>query len=683
MRFMQIMTFYEQYLHRFHEKHPQLLEAGHDAILQHYINDGFGGMHVFAPGMAGHGYETRLVIGNDVVGQCRWAREHGVAMREPGKWLHEIVKHQVELFRPDVLFVSDVIVYSGDFLRELDHRPGLVIGWRGADIPKGLRLAGYDILLSHQTKLLEAGLRHGVRQAERFLPGFPAWIAEQMGADDPVHDLVVSMQWNPQQHQHRNSLINFLLRASGGGKRFGLGLYLAALGNAALPPGVAALNQGPRFGLDMYRTLRAGRMVFNAESDLNRGEAGNMRLFEGTGVGRLVLTEAQPNLDRYFKPGDEIETFASEAELLEKVIYYSRHPETAAAIARRGQARCLAHYSLDRAVERLDGRIRHWLDKTQHPAAKTPAAPALPASPITGRNTVAEESRVPVDMLVQGYDAMHVDTRRFFGSRRHVSIFRCLESGYRFYHPFSIAGDGDFYRDLSRGIPYYMEWKWEHQQALEGIAPGERVLEIGCARGEFLDRLQREGHVVVGLEDNDAARQEALAKGLDVRCATVRDLAAEQGPAGFDAVVMFQVLEHIADVKTFLDDLLVLLRPGGKLFIGVPNNDSFLFREDPVQMLNRPPHHVGLWNLEALISLGRFFPLRIDKALFEPLQAYHHDWLIAVARKHVAKNFGEQTLRRIDETKAFATFCEVMLPNFQGHTIFAQYRKTTSPAGEH
>ena len=674
MRFMQIMTFYEQYLHRFHEQRPHLLEAGHKEILRYYIDEGFGGMHVFAPGMARHGYETMLVIGNDVVGQSRWAREHGVTLRDPGKWLHEIVQRQVEHFRPDVLFVSDVIVYSGDFLRSLDHKPRFVAGWRGADIPKGLRLAGYDLLLSHQTKLLEIGLRQGVRHGEHFLPGFPAWIVDKLPGNDPTHDLVISMQWNPRQHRHRDGLIDFLVRASGKGRRFGLGLYLATFGNDPLPPDMAALNQGPRFGMEMYQTLHAGQMVFNAESDLNRGQAGNMRLFEGTGVGRLVLTEAQSNLDRYFKPGEEIEAFSSEGELLEKVIYYHRHPEEAAAIARRGQARCLSRFSLDRTVERLAGRIEHWLHMPQHGAAVRPAEPELPASPITGRATVVEESRVPVDMLVKEYAAMHIDARRFFGSQRHVSICRCLESGYRFYYPFSIAGDGEFYRGLSRAVPSDREWRWEHQQALEGIASGERVLEIGCTRGEFLDRLRREGHAGVGLEDNADAREEALAKGLDVRCATVRELAAAEGPASFDTVVMFQVLEHIVDVKTFLDDLLVLLRPGGKLFIGVPNNDSFLFREDPVQMLNRPPHHVGLWNLESLISLGRFFPLRLDNALFEPLQAYHRDWLINVARKYAASKFDEQTLRYIDENDAFAAFCDVMLPNFQGHTIFAQYR---------
>lgn len=358
MRFMQIMTFYPPYLEQFHAARPQLAQAGHGAIMQAMFADAFACLHVVAPYMDPLGYETRLIIANDSVGQHCWAAEHGLTLAEPAQWKHEIVRRQIEAFAPDILYVSDVVVYDGRFLRSLAWRPRVIAGWRGAEFAPDTDCRGYDLILSHQRKILQEAPKRGARTSARCIPGFPAWVAEAVADTPCIHDLVVSMQWNPRQHAHRNHLVEFLALASGRGKRFDLGLYLANVGGQPCPGPVAALDKGPRWGLDMFRALRSGRLSFNAESDFNRGEAGNMRFFESVGVGRLLLTEHHPGVDALFTPGEEIETFASEPELLEKVIYYKRFPEEAEAIAARGQARCLRDYGIDGYAGRLDRRLR-------------------------------------------------------------------------------------------------------------------------------------------------------------------------------------------------------------------------------------------------------------------------------------------------------------------------------------
>ena len=90
----------------------------------------------------------------------------------------------------------------------------------------------------------------------------------------------------------------------------------------------------------------------------------------------------------------------------------------------------------------------------------------------------------------------------------------------------------------------------------------------------------------------------------------------------FDVVCSFQVLEHIADVKSFLEKAINLLKKGGKLIINVPNNDSYIKFLD-TSFSQFPPHHMGLWNEKSLSNITKFFPIEFVKILKEPLQKYH------------------------------------------------------------
>ena len=65
----------------------------------------------------------------------------------------------------------------------------------------------------------------------------------------------------------------------------------------------------------------------------------NARLFEGTACGGFVLSHNGPEVDRYFKPGTEIATFDSLAELADAIHHYLRADDERRSIAQAGQAR--------------------------------------------------------------------------------------------------------------------------------------------------------------------------------------------------------------------------------------------------------------------------------------------------------------------------------------------------------
>ncbi len=103
---------------------------------------------------------------------------------------------------------------------------------------------------------------------------------------------------------------------------------------------------------DKARAARAARIAINplhyAEVD-----ALNCRAFELAGCGAFQICTSKPVLAEHFAPGLEIETFASSAELVEKIRYYLRNPELAAAIAQRGQARAHRDHTYVRRLKEI------------------------------------------------------------------------------------------------------------------------------------------------------------------------------------------------------------------------------------------------------------------------------------------------------------------------------------------
>ncbi len=93
-----------------------------------------------------------------------------------------------------------------------------------------------------------------------------------------------------------------------------------------------------------------------------------------------------------------------------------------------------------------------------------------PKSPITGSNNVVLDKKIPTSLIINSYKkGLNVDVKRFFHSVDEINVYKCLDTDYRFYHPFDITGDDSFYQELERFPWYYMDSKWEHEVASDFI----------------------------------------------------------------------------------------------------------------------------------------------------------------------------------------------------------------------
>ncbi len=168
--------------------------------------------------------------------------------------------------------------------------------------------------------------------------------------------------------------------------------------------------------------------------------------------------------------------------------------------------------------------------------------------------------------------------------------------------------------------------KWEFRKSLTYMTSGEKLLEIGSGAGHFLNMARDHGLAVSGVELNPSAADLARRSGFTIYEEKLEHLQ-NRLDSSFDLICAFQVLEHVPDPNNFLQHLIGLLRPRGKLFLSVPNAAVLRIVDSKYHsLLNQPPHHVTHWDENVFKSLSSFFPLRILDICREPLQRYHTAW---------------------------------------------------------
>src|SRR5262249_12496605 len=113
--------------------------------------------------------------------------------------------------------------------------------------------------------------------------------------------------------------------------------------------------------------------------------------------------------------------------------------------------------------------------------------------------------------------------------------------------------------------------KWRIE-LIRKFKPSGKLLEIGCARGDFLSAA-RETFDASGVEPNPE-----LAESSSRVAPVFRDVIERTPWTGFDVVASFHVIEHVDSPRSFIRAAADRLKPGGLLVIETPNIDSLPFK---------------------------------------------------------------------------------------------------------
>lgn len=164
-------------------------------------------------------------------------------------------------------------------------------------------------------------------------------------------------------------------------------------------------------------------------------------------------------------------------------------------------------------------------------------------------------------------------------------VWRCGRCGLIFPNPMPIPLGGpaqhyamdadDYFQHHSVVTKGEVASKMLHQG--EELTGGKgRLLDIGAGRGELLRAARLEGWEAIGIEPSASfADHTTRHSGLEIRRTPVEGCGFS--PNSFDVVILAAVLEHLYNPNETIREIARILRPGGALYVDVPNERGLYF----------------------------------------------------------------------------------------------------------
>ena len=169
---------------------------------------------------------------------------------------------------------------------------------------------------------------------------------------------------------------------------------------------------------------------------------------------------------------------------------------------------------------------------------------------------------------------------------------------------------------------------------------GLALLDIGCGGGLLSEPMARLGFAVTGVDPSErnigTARAHAAQSGTDVeyRAADAETLVAEV--CRFDVVLNMEVVEHVADLRAYLDACATLIAPGGLMVVATLNKTLkalALAKIGAEYILGWLPRGTHDWNkfvepakLRAMLEEAGLNVLKTQGVAFDPLT---WDWRLS------------------------------------------------------
>lgn len=265
-------------------------------------------------------------------------------------------------------------------------------------------------------------------------------------------------------------------------------------------------------------------------------------------------------------------------------------------------------------------------------------------SPLSNSSSVSCLEVIKVKDLARLYKKkFNISILSDFLGVQEIGLYHCQESDLYFFYP-PITGSEKFYEHMQRFDWYYLDDKQEYKYACKFITNSDSVLEIGCGKGAFAQKIMNAKYT--GIEFSSKAAQIAASQGIKVINESIQS-HSNTHQEEYDIVCSFQVLEHVDNIKSFLQSSLDCLKPNGLLIISVPSFDSFSKYLSNLS-LDLPPHHITRWTDQALINLTNYFDMDLVEVIHEPLQSYHRHMYVKSIIKKALITISKNKFKNID-----------------------------------
>jgi SAM-dependent methyltransferase len=188
------------------------------------------------------------------------------------------------------------------------------------------------------------------------------------------------------------------------------------------------------------------------------------------------------------------------------------------------------------------------------------------------------------------------------------TILRCGVCGHRWVYPLPSQEtlDGLYSRGHHAHAAADTDNVRERRQVMcriRKLAPQARtLLDVGCGFGHFMDVARESGFSCVGLEPDEERASSVEARGHEV----IRGFFSPSllGGRRFDVVILWHVVEHLAEPGAMLSDIRSAMNPGGLLCLACPNHGGLRARITGLHFEHySPPEHLGYFAASSLKKL--------------------------------------------------------------------------------
>ncbi|WP_218919049.1 class I SAM-dependent methyltransferase [Thiomonas intermedia] len=202
-----------------------------------------------------------------------------------------------------------------------------------------------------------------------------------------------------------------------------------------------------------------------------------------------------------------------------------------------------------------------------------------------------------------------------------------------------------------------------------------RLLDVGCGNGAFLAFAEKMGWKAEGVEPDPVAANLCAEKGLDVRCGFIDEMDDRQGV--YDVLTMNHVIEHAANLDHIMIKSFALLRPGGLLWIALPNpNGLGLKMFGAAFSALHPPYHLCLYSQRSLrdaMHRAGFDGVRVIRRGFHA--RVHWRDSLKISKKY-SLAIPHAQIRYV--VRWISDFLSVFTPRWSEETVIIAYRPINS-----
>jgi len=144
---------------------------------------------------------------------------------------------------------------------------------------------------------------------------------------------------------------------------------------------------------------------------------------------------------------------------------------------------------------------------------------------------------------------------------------------------------------------------------IKKFIPEGKILDVGCATGEFLNVAREFGYVVEGLELSKWSSDIARSKGIKIYRSLLKSIASKNSKK-YDVITLFGVIEHFEKPGEEMAYISKLLKPGGLLIVWTGDINSISSKLLKHNWWYWQGQHIQYFSSKSLILLGKTYGLK-------------------------------------------------------------------------